>query len=150
MGKESHRVAGLIPLDPVTLARAAVYVIVGMSVLYFAYYFIIADLTSRGLSPDTIRKFELLRDELTSLLPGIRVDRVTADELGRLKEGWKVRPSTAIKRLERLRSFFKFSFISLNFASCRCVLIQASVHRVPCILPYRSCSLPCILPVVSP
>jgi proton-dependent oligopeptide transporter, POT family len=38
--------AGLIPLDPVTLARAAVYVIVGMSVLYFAYYFIIADLTS--------------------------------------------------------------------------------------------------------
>lgn len=38
---------GLIPVDPVTLAQAAVYVIVAMAVLYFAYYFIIADLTSQ-------------------------------------------------------------------------------------------------------
>jgi integrase/recombinase XerD len=68
----------------------------------------IEDLTSRGLSPDTIRKFEMLQEEVALLLPSIRVDRVTADDLGRLKEGWKVRPSTAIKRLERLRSFFKF------------------------------------------
>ena len=38
----------------------------------------------------------------------MRIDKVTADELGKIKEGWTVRPSTAIKKLERLRSFFKF------------------------------------------
>jgi POT family proton-dependent oligopeptide transporter len=37
---------GLIPVDPVSLARAATYIIVSMAVLYFAYYFFIADLTS--------------------------------------------------------------------------------------------------------
>jgi POT family proton-dependent oligopeptide transporter len=37
---------GLIPVDPVSLARAATYLIVSMAVLYFAYYFFIADLTS--------------------------------------------------------------------------------------------------------
>jgi integrase len=68
----------------------------------------IADLTSRGLSPDTISKFESLRGELTSLYAGIRIDHITPDDLGKLKEGWKLKASTAIKRLERLRSFFKF------------------------------------------
>jgi POT family proton-dependent oligopeptide transporter len=36
--------AGWIPLDPVSLARVAAYVIVGMAVLYFAYYLLLADL----------------------------------------------------------------------------------------------------------
>ena len=42
----------------------------------------IADLTSRGLSPDTISKFESLRGELTSLYAGIRIDHITPDDLG--------------------------------------------------------------------
>jgi proton-dependent oligopeptide transporter, POT family len=37
--------AGWIPVDPLRLAHAAAYVIGGMGVLYFAYYFIFADLT---------------------------------------------------------------------------------------------------------
>jgi hypothetical protein len=68
----------------------------------------IADLNSRGLSREHVRKAELLRDELIVHFPSVRIDKVTADELSKVKEGWKVRPSTAIKRLERLRSFFKF------------------------------------------
>jgi integrase len=68
----------------------------------------IADLNSRGLSREHVRKAELLRDELTLYFPSTRIDKITADELGKVKEGWKVRPSTAIKKLERLRSFFKF------------------------------------------
>jgi site-specific recombinase XerD len=68
----------------------------------------IADLNSRGLSREHVRKAELLRDELISHFPGARIDKITADELGEVKEGWNVRPSTAIKKLERLRSFFKF------------------------------------------
>lgn len=68
----------------------------------------IADLNSRGLSRDHVRKAELLRDELILHFPSTRIDKVAADELGKVKETWKVRPSTAIKKLERLRSFFKF------------------------------------------
>jgi proton-dependent oligopeptide transporter, POT family len=37
---------GWIPVDPVGLARAITYVIVSMAVLYFLYYFFIADLTT--------------------------------------------------------------------------------------------------------
>jgi proton-dependent oligopeptide transporter, POT family len=37
--------AGWIPVDPLRVAQAATYLIVGMAVLYFAYYFIFADLT---------------------------------------------------------------------------------------------------------
>ena len=37
---------GFIPINPVGLARAGAYVIVGMAVLYFAYYFFIADLNA--------------------------------------------------------------------------------------------------------
>jgi hypothetical protein len=68
----------------------------------------IADLNSRGLSREHVRKAELLRDELILHFPSTRIDKITTDELGKVKETWKVRPSTAIKKLERLRSFFKF------------------------------------------
>src|ERR1700722_8520974 len=54
----------------------------------------IADLNSRGLSREHVRKAELLRDELITHFPAMRIDKVTADELGKIKEGWTVRPST--------------------------------------------------------
>ena len=38
--------AGWIPIDAVGLAHGTTYVIVGMAVLYFAYYFMLADLTA--------------------------------------------------------------------------------------------------------
>ena len=68
----------------------------------------IADLKSRGLSPDTIKKFELITAELSNEFPKWLVDRFTPDDLGKYREKWEVQPSTAIKKLERLRSFFKF------------------------------------------
>lgn len=69
---------------------------------------LIADLNSRGLSPDTVKKFELIAGELSAEFPKWLVDRFTPDDLGKFREKWKVKPSTAIKKLERLRSFFKF------------------------------------------
>lgn len=36
---------GLIPINPVSLARSTAYVIVTVAVMYFAYYFFVADLT---------------------------------------------------------------------------------------------------------
>ena len=68
----------------------------------------IADLNSRGLSVDTVKKFELISGELSAEFPKWLVDRFTPDDLGKFREKWEVKPSTAIKKLERLRSFFKF------------------------------------------
>ena len=68
----------------------------------------IADLGSRGSSRGHVRKVELLRDELVAHFPSVRIDSIRADHFGKVKEGWKVRPSAAIQRLERLRSLFKF------------------------------------------
>ena len=36
---------GIIPVEPVSLARATTALIVGMAVLYFAYFFTVADLS---------------------------------------------------------------------------------------------------------
>jgi integrase len=68
----------------------------------------ISDLKSRGLSRETVKKFELLTAELTAEFPKWMVDRFTPDDLGKFREKWELSPSTAIKKLERLRSFFKF------------------------------------------
>jgi integrase len=68
----------------------------------------IADLKSRGLSGETVTKFELLTAELSDQFSSWKVDRFTPDDLGKFREGWNVAPSTARKKLERLRSFFKF------------------------------------------
>ncbi len=68
----------------------------------------IADLNSRGLSPDTIRKFELLKSELMEKFGGVAVHMLTPDDLAKFREKWDLKPSTARKKLERLRSFFKF------------------------------------------
>jgi integrase len=68
----------------------------------------LADLASRGLSPDTIKKFELLTNELVAKFPVWRIDKFTPDDMGKFREEWRLSPSTARKKLERLRSFFKF------------------------------------------
>jgi integrase/recombinase XerD len=70
---------------------------------------IIADLRSRGLMKETVRKMELIAAELSGMFPGWKISRFTPDDLSRFRERWKVKPSTGRKKLERLRSFFKFA-----------------------------------------
>lgn len=66
------------------------------------------DQKSRGLSSDTTRKFELLRDELLEKFGDIPLSSLSADDVAKFREGWQLKPSTARKKLERMRSFFKF------------------------------------------
>jgi integrase/recombinase XerD len=68
----------------------------------------IADLKSRNLSSDSVRKFERLKDELVESLGDLLLTRLTPDDVAKFREGWKLKPSTAAKKLERFRSFFKF------------------------------------------
>jgi integrase len=60
---------------------------------------------SRRLSPDTIQKFRLLFSEWELKGP---INTITPDDVSKIVEGWKMAPSSANKKLERLRSFFKF------------------------------------------
>jgi hypothetical protein len=64
----------------------------------------ISDMEARGLSPDTIAKFRLLGAEL----PDCRIDSLTADYIAKIREKWELKASTAAKKLERLKSFFRF------------------------------------------
>jgi hypothetical protein len=50
-------------------------------------------------------KFELLEAELCVRFTGITISSITSDDLASVREGWKYSPSTAEKRLERLRRF---------------------------------------------
>jgi integrase len=68
----------------------------------------IADMESRKLSRDTIKKFEPIMGELTEQFSGWNIKRFTPDNLGKYREKWDCAPTTGIKKLERLRSFFKF------------------------------------------
>lgn len=64
----------------------------------------IADMEARSLSPDTIAKFRRMGAEL----PDCRIDALTADDIAKIREKWELKPSTAAKKLERLKSFFRF------------------------------------------
>lgn len=66
----------------------------------------IAYLKSRKLSPDTIRKFDLLFAEFGHFR--CLVNAVTPDDVSKVVEQWDMEPSSANKKLERLRSFLNF------------------------------------------
>lgn len=66
------------------------------------------DQKSRELSADTMRKFELLRDELIGKFGDVLIHTLSPDDVAKFREGWELRPSTARKKLERMRYFFKF------------------------------------------
>ncbi len=96
---------------------------------------LIADLRSRGLSEDTVAKFEILKTELCDAFPRVLVSKITSDELAKFREGWNCRPSTARKKLERLRSFFKFcidrDWITKNPASGLKYPKEISIEKKP-------------------
>jgi len=50
----------------------------------------ISDLNSRGLSREHVRKAELLRDELVAHFPSVRIDNISADNLGRVPAAMRV------------------------------------------------------------
>jgi integrase len=69
----------------------------------------LADMRSRSLSQETIKKFDRLLESLKGKFGGVLISDIMADDLAKFREGWKASPITARKMLERLRSFFRFS-----------------------------------------
>lgn len=67
-----------------------------------------ADCKSRGLGTAQIGKYELLGKELKQEFRDRTVASVTVDDLRAYREKWDVASVTAYKKLERLRTFFRF------------------------------------------
>jgi integrase/recombinase XerD len=67
----------------------------------------IADASIRGLASDTLYKYRLLISEMESVLPQ-NLETIDADRLARFREGWKMSPVTARKKLERMKAIFRF------------------------------------------
>jgi integrase len=57
---------------------------------------------------DTTAKYRLMIEEMKKCLGPLELHAVTVDDMARYSETWKMAPITARKKLERLRSFFKF------------------------------------------
>jgi len=68
----------------------------------------IADCERRN-GADTTAKYRLMIGEMKDCLgSSLEIRALRVDDLSRYSEGWKMAPITAGKKLERLRSFFRF------------------------------------------
>ena len=68
----------------------------------------IAQGEANGLSVDTINRHKLLKREFEAFYGDIQLRAITLDDVSRFRESWKMSAITARKKIERLRSFFKF------------------------------------------
>ncbi|MGO9642462.1 MAG: tyrosine-type recombinase/integrase [Candidatus Acidiferrales bacterium] len=73
---------------------------------------IVADARARSLRPDTIAKYKLLSRELEAFAAGRKIKTFADFDLAALtafRASWKNANLAALKKLERLRSFFRFA-----------------------------------------
>jgi integrase/recombinase XerD len=68
----------------------------------------IRDCEARNLSDASLGKYRLLTNELTEEFKGRLVASLTVDEVRKYRESWELAPISARKKLERLRTFFRF------------------------------------------
>jgi len=75
----------------------------------------INDITSRNLSASTKRKYKLLfaqLEEFAKIRGIVYADKITLDDLRQWRATWKDGPLSSAKKLERLRSIYKFALES--------------------------------------
>jgi len=68
----------------------------------------LADCKSRKLAPETYGKYALLCRELDDQFKGKAIRGISADDLARYREKWKMSAISSGKKLERLRAFIRF------------------------------------------
>ena len=66
------------------------------------------DAVARGLGAAQLGKYKLLTEELKRWFPERVVAGMSVEDLRAYRESWDVAPVTASKKLERLRTFFRF------------------------------------------
>lgn len=68
----------------------------------------ISDAEARDISDSQMRKVRLILGELERNFGSVAIRSVKVEGLRKIREAWKVAPVTIQKRLEMLRSFFRF------------------------------------------
>jgi integrase/recombinase XerD len=68
----------------------------------------LSDAEARSISDSQMRKLRLVLGELERNYGAVAIRAVTVDDLRSIREAWNVAPVTMQKRLEMLRSFFRF------------------------------------------
>jgi integrase/recombinase XerD len=80
--------------------------------LQMAWQEFLADIEARKLSAATIRKYDLLSRQMQEFAErrGFRyIAEFDLEAVGQFRVGWKDGPISSIKKLERLRTFFRFA-----------------------------------------
>jgi site-specific recombinase XerD len=80
--------------------------------LDYAWKSLLADLETRELSGSTVRKYKLLKRQMEAYGTEHGLTRMAdfdLDTLDRFRRSWKDGPRTALKKLERLRAFFRYA-----------------------------------------
>src|SRR5713101_8515849 len=68
----------------------------------------ISDAESRHITRDTLAKYRLLFRDMIQWFGKKEIRYIGVDDLGTYRASWKLAPATSLKKLERMRSFFKF------------------------------------------
>jgi integrase/recombinase XerD len=103
------------------------------------------DCTARGLSGASIGKYRLLTGELTERFGKRSVSTLSLPELREYRETWVLAPVSARKKLERLRTFFRFCIESGWTRENPARLIKAPQSRPMPTLPFTDSEIEKIL-----
>jgi integrase/recombinase XerD len=97
-----------------------------------------ADAEARRISEPMRKKLKHVTKELTTALGSLSLRSVTTDDIRKIREGWNLAPITTQKRLEVIRSFFRFCVDSgwIDRNPAKAVKLPV-VHFEPT-LPYTS------------
>ena len=95
-----------------------------------------ADNEARKLTDRMQRKYKTVVGELKEEFGSLPIRSITVDDLRQIREGWKLAPVTTQKRLEMLRSFFRFCVDSGWMEKNPARLIKLPVARFAPTLPF--------------
>jgi integrase len=95
-----------------------------------------ADGMARGLGEAHLGKYRLIMAELKNWFGERAVSGITSDELREYRESWKMAPVSAAKKLERVRSFFKFCLESAWIGSNPARMLKPPKVKASPTLPF--------------
>jgi integrase len=106
---------------------------------------LIADCVGRKLAPETIGKYRLLVKEMKEFYGPVEIASVGVDDLSRYRESWKLSAVSAKKKIERLRTFFRFCMERGWTRKNPAVLLKSPSARFAPTLPFTDAEMEKIL-----
>jgi integrase/recombinase XerD len=95
-----------------------------------------ADCEARKLRAASLGKYQLLFRELKELYGKKRLRAITIDDLSEYRQSWKLAPISSRKKLERLKTFFKFCTDRGWMRSSPALLLKPPLVQLTPTLPF--------------